>query len=136
MKVAFDYYSEYAGDCGVRFVRNTPDNPTAFDVWDGFFDPIMTCLDDLCNRRVAIPYLPILREWNEFGPFRFRDGAATVFELDDLKEFIGALRQIDSSLLAEQCPSYCAKLSKVMDDLIPFLESAFQAGETVTLSEG
>lgn len=133
MKVAFDHYSVYAGDTGFRFVRNTLNNPVAFDIWAGFFDPIMTCLFDLYSKRKAILYLPILREWNEL--VGFRDDAATVLDLCDLKEAINALRRIDSALLTEHCPSYYAKLSKVLADLISFLESAFQAGETVTLSE-
>jgi len=138
MKVEFDYISEFysvypAG--GARFVRNAGGgNGSAFDVWDGYLDPIMKALWKLCFERQSISYLPLLQEWNECTGYKDPYNEKEYTFVRELALTIAALQTIDPSNLTEYRGSP-GEVAQVLRDLILFLNSAAILGQTVTISE-
>ena len=137
MKILFDHYSGFEGESGVRFVRDWgSDTAEAFDLWDGYFDPIMEALYELYWGKKLIPYLSLLRDWNECLGFAGVPADA-VSVLGDLAAFLDALRRVDLPLLIQVRQtidrSHAEKVLSVATDLTGFLQSALSAGQTVAV---
>ncbi|HTS38976.1 MAG TPA: hypothetical protein VMH84_00345 [Xanthobacteraceae bacterium] len=136
MKVEFDYFSEMANSFewpleGIRFVRDGGDgNAVAFDMWEGHFYPIMNALFDLCFKQKAIPYLPLLKEWNECTGYEETDSGP----VRELADTIDALRKIDSADISEY-RSAPGEIAQILKSLISFLQSAMSLGQAVTITK-
>ncbi len=129
MDVVFDYYSGYEGEGGIRFVRDwAGQSPAAFDLWDGYFDPIMEALLDLWQRR-AIPYSSVLAQWNEDTGYNDHG----VSQIDDLPLFLDSLARIDLPLIKSSDRAYANRTFAVLTDLISFLQSAVSSGLSVAI---
>jgi hypothetical protein len=136
MKIEFDYFSEMAKSSGIevkgtRFIRGSDETATAFDMWDGYFDPILEALYDVYFKRKAIPYLPLLHEWNELKGYE-ETGCGPVLELAATVDALCKINRVD---LAEY-PSAPGEVGEVLRDLISFLQSAISQGQTVMISKG
>jgi hypothetical protein len=136
MKIEIDYLSEMANSSGiavkgVRFVRgNQDEKTTAFDMWDGYFEPIMHALFDLCFKRKTIAYLPLLQEWNELKGFE----STNCGPVHELAATVDALCEINPADLVEY-HSAPGEVADVLRDLISYLRAAVSLGQRVMISK-
>lgn len=132
-----DFYGDHEklGESGVKFIRWTDSMPVAeFLVWSGYFDPVMQSAYAAYWEQRKIPYVKLLREWNECVGFAGVDGElqSTV----SLEETIEALQSANLRLLPDgERPNYIADVEEALEALIGFLREAQESSKQVTVEE-